>query len=244
MVKIPELIQKPNLGDYIELFKFDLTLYGEGFRYMRPGDEGATVQAVTWDGDVYSPWALSSDGWEISAGGPMPRPTITLGNTSSILTPLFVNNNDLVGCTVQRIRTYARYLDDGADPDPTATYPIEEYLVNQRLSLDDEAISIELASHLDQDMTMLPGRQVMREYCPFVTRTYNATTQQFDYTGAICPFNETEGIDGLPRDADGNITTPENEVFSKKLGTCCKARYGNGELPFGGFPGVSRIRAR
>ena len=240
-MSIPELIQKPALEEYLELFEFDLTKYNEGFFRVIPGSEGATTQAVTWNGDVYSPWAIESEGWEVSGRGPAPRPTITLGNTSAILTALVVNNNDLVGATVRRIRTYMRYTDNGSDPDPGETYPIEEYRINQRLALNNEVIQFELASHIDQENTLLPGRQAMREYCPFVARRWTGTA--FDYTDATCPYTEA---DGPPRDENGNVVTdPANEVFSKKLGTCCKARFGeNAELPFGGFPGMARIRTR
>ena len=242
MVDIPELIQKPNLGGYVELYEFDLTKYDAGYFRVLPGSEGATVQAVTWNGNVYSPWAIESEGWAITSYGPAPRPSITLGNTSSILTSLVVNNNDLVGCIVKRIRTYERYLDGGPEANVAQTYPIEEYKINQRTALNDEIVSFELSSHLDQENMMLPGRQIMREYCPFTVRRYTGVgADPFDYDGVICPFVAQTYLD-----VDGNpVANAEDEVFSKKLGTCCKARFGeNAELPFGGFPGVARVRIR
>jgi len=238
MPDIPELIQTPDLGGFIELFEFDLTKYDAGYFRIIKGDEGASVHAVTWDGNVYSPWPIQTEGWEINGQGPNPRPSIALGNTSAILTPIVVNNNNLLGCVVKRIRTYERYLDGEAEADTSQTYPIETYLINQRTGLNNEVVSFELASYLDQENRKLPGRQIMREFCPFVTRTWNGTS--FDYEHTTCPYTGSNYFD----ENGDTVTNPQDEKYSKKLGTCCKVRFPSGELPFGGFPGVARVRVK
>lgn len=238
MPDIPELIQTPDLGGYVELFEFDLTKYGAGFYRLRKGDEGDTVTSVTWDGNVFNPWPIQTDGWEQSANGPTPRPSISLGNSSGVLTALVVNNNNLLGAKVTRIRTFERYLDGEPEADTSQTYPLEVYRINSRSALNADVISWELASTLDQENRKLPGRQIMREFCPFVTRKWDGTA--FDYTDTTCPFVGTALFD-----ENGNTVTDEaDEVFSKKLGTCCNVRFAGEDIPFGGFPGVARVRVK
>lgn len=237
MPDIPELIQTPDLGDFIELFEFDLTKYNQGYYRLIKGDEGAAVQAVSWDGNIFAPWPIQTSGWEQSANGPTPRPNIALANTSGILTPLVVNNNSLLGATVTRIRTFERYLDGGDEADTSQTYPLETYIVDQRTQLNQEIIAWELASYLDQENRKLPGRQILRS-CPFSIRRW--TGSAFDYADVTCPY-----VGAIYYDENGNrVSDPNDEVFSKRLKTCCNVRFAGEEIPFGGFLGAARVRVR
>lgn len=246
MPEIKSHHQQPNLGRRVVLFQFDLRLYNQGYLYLVTGDEGDTVNTVTFDGQVYSPWAIKSSGWEMKSAGTVPRPKLSLANTSNILTALVENNNDLEGCTVKRIITYDRYLDDGAEPDPLQTKPIDEYIINRKTgSVSGESISFELVSPMDQEGTYLPRRQANRDYCPLVYRIFNPVTSQFDHDPEIvtCPYDEnTNG--GLMYDAnDQQVTDPTLDTCGKRLGSC-KIRHGNLPLPFGAFPGLSRVKVQ
>lgn len=238
--------QQPNLGQRITLFEFDLRLYDQGHLYLVTGDEGDTVHPVTFDSQLYSPWAIKSSGWEMKSAGTIPRPKLSLANTSNILTALVEGNSDLEGCTVKRIITYDRYLDDGQEPDPMQTKPIDEYIINRKLSsVSGESITFELVSPMDQEGTMLPRRQANRDYCPLVYRIFNSGTGQFDHEEDIvtCPYDEnTNG--GLMYDSnDQQVTNGADDVCGKRLGSC-KIRHGNLPLPFGAFPGLSRVKAQ
>jgi lambda family phage minor tail protein L len=54
-----------------------------------------------------------------------------------------------------------------------------------------------------------------------------------------CPYTG-----GATYDINGNpVADPRLDVASKRVTTCCKPRFGaSATLPFGGFPGVSRVR--
>jgi phage-related protein len=78
----------------------------------------------------------------------------------------------------------------------------------------------------------------VRDYCPLVYRRW--TGAGFDYSEATCPYAGAQSYD-----LDGNPVPNSMDKPSKRLGTCCRVRFGvNAALPFGGFPGVARVRAR
>ncbi len=231
-----EHIQRHSLGAEVTLYVLDLSLYGLATIRLVEGDEGVASQDIVFDGDTYEAWPVQSSGWQASAEGVAPRPTITVANVSGVFTPLITANNDLKGCQVTRIRTYDRYLDDGADPDPTQILPLDVYLINRMTMLSDTEVSWELMSYLDQQDVMLPGRQALRDYCGHTYRRY--TGGSFDYTNVSCPYVGTTYLD----DTD-TATTNANDRCGRRL-TSCRARFGaNAELPFRGFPGLARFRA-
>jgi len=244
MSGIKSHIQKLDLGKEITLFRIDATQYGQGIFRLVMGDEGTIGTPVTFDGEVYSPWSMKATGYSLKANGTLPRPTLTMANTKNILTGIVLSSNDLKGCEVRRIRTYARFLDDGADPDPSYTLPDDLYIINQKTRHSPLTIQWQLISPLDQETAQLPGRQIVRDSCDLIQRYWDATANggagAFNYDNATCPYAETQAYD-----ADGQPCDPEDEVFSKRLTTCCRARFGeNAELPFGGFPGVARFDRR
>lgn len=238
MTKISEHIQKSHLGSLIELFQIDLTIFNEGILYLVPGDELSTVHAVTFDGQVYSPHPIKAEGFELSGQGPLPRPSFAVSNVKNLFTSLVLTHQDLLGATITRIRTYDKFLDNGADPDPTAILPLDVYTLNKKTKHNREEIHWELAAAMDQAGTLLPGRQVVRDFCDQEYRTW-VTGTTFDYSTATCPYTGTTYLD-----EQDQATTAANDRCGKRLGSC-KARFGaTNELPFRGFPGVARLKIR
>ncbi len=200
-----------------------------------PGTRGD--HAVLWDTETYSPHPIKSEGWEISTTGTMPRPKVTVSNLDNSFTALVEENDDLTGGIVRRIRTYGNFLDDGPDADPGAHLPIDVFVISRKTEHNRQQISWELCAPGDQEGVTLPRRKVVRDYCDKQTRRWTGSV--YDYTNATCPYV------GAPKDAEGVDCAPEDEVFSKRITTCCKARFGaNAVLPTGAFPGAARIRAR
>jgi lambda family phage minor tail protein L len=233
---IVEHIQRHSLGAEVTLYVMDLSLYGLPIQRLVGGDEGVAVHDVVFDGDTYSGWPVKTEGWQASAEGVTPRPTFTVANVSGLFTPLIAANNDLKGCQITRIRTYDRYLDGGADPDPSQVLPLDVYIINRMTMLSDTEVSWELMSYLDQQDVMLPGRQALRDYCGHTYRRY--VSGAFDYTNVSCPYTGT-----TYKDDQDVTTTNANDRCGRRL-TSCRARFGaNAELPFRGFPGLARFRA-
>jgi lambda family phage minor tail protein L len=227
--------QKTALGARVVLYQIDLSSFGLEDFFITGGPDGGT--AVSFGGQLFSPWPVRAEGFEVTTGK-LPTPLFTLANIGDILNPIVELNNDLIGAKLTRIRTYDRYLDSGVEPNGDAHLPLDVYEFASLETHDDEIVSWRLTALIDQEGVKLPGRQCVRDYCDHIVRRW--TGLAFDYTGATCPYSED---DGPPRDINGNVCAPEDEVFSKRLATCCQARFGpTAALPFRGFPGVARIR--
>jgi lambda family phage minor tail protein L len=242
MVDIREHVQGLDLGAEVTLVEIDLTAWGEGTMYWVLGDEGASAAAgVSFGGQTYTPFPFGLDGFKVTASGPLPRPNLVITDVGGIFTPLAEANDMFIGATVKRIVTYERFLDGEADEDPDSHKPFEEYIIAKLVKhVPEDMIQWELRAAMDVEESDLPGRQAVRDFCDAIPRTWDPVAEEFVYTQATCPFAEAVYLD----ENGDTVAGPEDEVFSKKLVTCCKARFGNQPLPFGGFPGLARIKMR
>ena len=240
MVSLPinQHVQRMNLGGEVVLIEIDLTQYGEGIIRFCPYGEGEEGTAVNFGGKTYLPHAMEMEGFEVSGDGPHPTPSVLFANTKNIFTALIVKYNSLLGASFRRIRTFDRFLDNGAEPDGDAMVSDELYTLDEKPTHNrvKGVVGWKLSSAMDQRGAMLPNRVMIRDYCTLITRS--TVSGAYDYTRATCPYTGAQAYD-----ANGNTTTPDKEVFSKTLENCCYIRFDKKkEIPFGGFPGIARHR--
>lgn len=236
MTGLPEHIQKFDLGPRITLFQFDLTMFDLGYLYLAPGTAGAV--AVSFGGQTYAPHPIQSDGYELTSVGTLPRPRLVVANLDNSFTALVDANDDLQGGIVTRLRTYGRYLDDGAEPDGEKYLPPDIYQLSQKTRHNESVIEWTLSALMDQEGVDLPGRLIVRDWCEHTYRRW--TGSGFDYTNVTCPYAGTDYFD-----EDGNTTTAPFDKCSRRIGTGCQKRFGvTGVLPTRAFPGVARIQSR
>lgn len=223
-------------GRLVVLFELDLTPIGSAtiLRFTSTANESA---AIAFDGQSYVPINAEADGFEADSTAAFPAPTLRVSNVEFTFQSLLYGFNDLVGAEFTRIRTFRQFLDDGIDPDPSARFPDDIYVVNRKNRQDKIAIEWGLKSTLDHEDKFLPGRQILKTSCSQIYRVW--TGAAFDYTNATCPYTG-----GSYFDAAGNPQAlPENDRCGKRLSSC-KLRFGeNAALPFGGFPGVAKLSA-
>jgi lambda family phage minor tail protein L len=231
-------IQGSDLGARVTLYELDLTMFGLGLIRLAPHTDDEPVRAaIGFGGEQYAPHPITADGFELTSAGTLPRPSITVANLDNSFTALVEQNDDLHGGILTRIRTYSRYLDNGPEPDGDTHLPLDIYLLSQKTEHTQEQISWACAALMDQEGVELPGRPIVRDYCDHDVRRWNGVA--FDYTNVTCPYV------GDPKDVNGLPCAPADEVFSKRLTTCCIARFGaNAVLPTRAFPGVARVRNR
>lgn len=202
-----------------------------------PASSAQILKVPVWGGQAYTPIPIEITGFEKMGTGAFPRPRMRMSNLFNEGSALAQEFGDLRGATVRRRRVYADNLDNGPFPDPLASPPADVFVIDRKSNQTNTVIEWELASVLDQQGVNLPGRQILRDTCPFAYRYWNGTAWVYGgedgcpYTGAAM-FN----VNGQP------VTNPENDKCSHKLKTGCRARYGKKEeLPFGGFPMVGRL---
>lgn len=220
-------VQKPDAGKIIEVFEIDTTGIGGSERlYFHAGSDENSLPIV-WQGITYQPFPVEAKGFEVSARGTLPRPSLQVANVTSAVSALLRAYDDLIGARVVRRRTFSIYLDDQPGADPNQHFHDDVYFVERKVGEDHESVEFELASAMDLHGVQLPGRTIIAGSCPS------------DYRGVECSYAGTSyfNVLNLPE------TLLANDVCSKAV-QGCKARFGaRARLPFGGFPAARIYRS-
>ncbi|MGI0119682.1 phage minor tail protein L [Zooshikella sp. RANM57] len=223
-------------GELITIYELDLTMLGgEVLRFASTID---VPDPVYFNGYRYLPVEIEAHGFDCNGRGALPTPTLRISNAERIASAAMQNYNDLLGGKLTRIRTFSQFLDNGADPDPDARFADDIYRIEQKTAHNKVYVEWEMSALLDQEGRKLPGRQVLRDACTHVYRTYNTTTGEFDYSRATCPYTGKACFDHA-----GNQCGSAQDFCSKKLSDCRKRFGQNAELPTRAFPGVAKIRS-
>lgn len=236
MTSIQETVQSFSPGDIVTLFQMDARNLGSTILYFTPvSDDGNSVE---FDGQTYVPVDLEATGFEWNGQGALPRPHIKVSNANKVFNALVIQYGDLLGSTITRIRTFRQYLDNGSDPDPLGTFPIEKYVISKKVSHNKVFIEWELSASIDQEGKILPGRQIIKDVCTHRYRVWDPdNTDDFNYDRVTCPYTDSAYFN-----AKGQaVGSPSLDSCGRKL-TDCKLRFGStAVLPFRGFPGVVRF---
>ena len=229
---IAEELQKLDPSAIVTLFEIDATTVG-GTLYRFHSGLNEVLGNIVWQGNTYTAFPIVASGFEWNGKGQLPRPKLQVSNVAGTITALVVAYDDLAGVKVTRIRTLAKYLDAvnftggiNASADPTAEFPRDVFYIDRKSAETRDMVEFELASAMDLAGVMLPCRQVIQNYCPWV------------YRGAECGYTGTAYFDTN----DASVPTLAQDVCGKRLSSC-KARFGTyAALPYGGFPAAGLIR--
>lgn len=232
--KVQAEAQRFSAGNLITLFEVDATAIGG--EYMRfTASVGENNQPIRFGGHEYFPTDIEADGFEVNGRGTLPTPIIRINNAVKVLQAGVVTLEDLLGATVYRIRTFRDFLDDGIDPDPEAKFPVDIFKIERKVGQNKVYIEFELSAAMDQEGRMIPGRQIIRDYCTHIYRVWNPVTEEFDYSKATCPY---AGFGNY--DENNTPCNPAQDRCGKRTSSC-KMRFGeNNQLPTRAFPGVAR----
>lgn len=218
----------------VQLFKLDATPVG-GVELNFTTDTVAGQSQVVFGGVTFIHLPVRVTGMKVSSTGPLQTPTLTIANSGSLIQE-FVNTwGNLAGCKLTRIRTYARFLDNGATPNSTAFFGPDVFTIDRKASDTPEEISWELSVGNDMQGVYV-GRTIIRDTCMARYRYFNPSNGQFEYAQAQCPYSGTRYFNKN----DVEVFSPSLDEPSRSR-KCCTLRFGeNGELPFHGFPGILR----
>lgn len=256
-------------GTLVEMYEIDLSSLGGPTLYYHPYSK-LDPATFTFQGKVFNPWPIDSDGWSTSTEGRLPRPTITVGNINSAVSAMLRLYNDFVGAKVTRRQTFWQYIDGQPQADPLREFTPQVFYVNQRTTESVEMVQFELASNFDTEGVKIPRRQ-MGPSCPWMyrgtecgfvgspisDRDGNLLTATNDrgahnpattYAAADYVYVMVEGIRVYYVSLASNNTEPLTDDEKWTRDECpkglrdCKRRFGeDSPLPFGGFPGTRRI---
>ena len=168
----------------IELFELQLknNLHGsDDVYYFHSGSSLNLNGKIRWNGKDYLRFPIEATGFEYT-GGKLPRPQLTISNATNLVSALLVQvnevtaGNDLIGATLTRKRTLARFLPNdnfvGDNPsgavDETAEFPKEIYTVARKSSENRNVVQFELAAPLDLENIRAPKRICTRKNFPSI----------------------------------------------------------------------------
>ena len=219
----------------IELFEIRLNsdLHGSESVYRwHNGCSADLVGKIDWNSNSYFSVAIKTEGFEQSSSGSLPRPTLTIANTDSLITAVLLDvnavtaHNDLTGAEVRRIRTLKKFLDGESAADPNAQWPMEIWYIDRKSTENRDIVQFELASKFDLAGQFIPKRQLIANVC------------QWEYRSSECSYTGSNYWD-VDDNSTGSLAT---DRCGKRL-TSCKLRFGNNaELPFGSFPSAGKMR--
>ena len=236
-------LQKPAPSAIIELYQLELNTAQHGVDikyYFHPGTQEGTGVPIVFAGQAYIPLPIKVEGFAFDGSGSLPRPTITVSNLFNVISGLIATlPAGLEGAKFTRIRTLAKFLDGenfeggvNATADPTATFPEEIYFVDRKSSETREIMQFELASAFDMAGVRAPKRSCLN-MCQWV------------YKSAECGYRPGQDLGKVVDGVSFKFFNINNEpvvdeaqdVCGKKLESC-KCRFGESDLPFGGFPSI------
>src|SRR5262249_38488719 len=126
--------------------------------------------------------------------------------------------------------------DDGQTPDSNAYLMRDVFTVAQKTSHNAVTIIFKLSSRIDQQGSMIPRRQILRDVCGHTYRFWNEATGALDYSKASCPYTGR-----APFDVNDLPTDSMHDQCSHTLAGCT-LRFGSAPLPARLFPGVGKVR--
>ena len=123
-------------------------------------------EPISFQGLVYNPLPIRVKGFEMTSDSRPPRISLTLANVAGWLSSLLRDSDDLIGATLTRRRTFARFLDGSPEASP-ALYPDDVFVVHRKISENRTAVELECLTPLDMDGVLFPRRIVTANYCWF-----------------------------------------------------------------------------
>jgi len=95
---------------FLELYSLDTTALG-GTVYNFTNNVSPAGGSIVFGTTTYTALPIMTEGWDFTAAGQTPKPTLTVSNVQKTLLAAVVSLGDIVGAKLTRIRTYEKYLD-------------------------------------------------------------------------------------------------------------------------------------
>ena len=231
--------------DWQYLFKFanKSEFTDAGYRITNTGTGDVVRRDIIWQGNVYEPLPIKSDGLEVRGDGKASMPTLNISANREdaqgvmqigFIRALCLQYHDLAGAKLTVINTLAQYLDatnfgDGnpqADPNE---YRKQVWYCEQKTGENALSVTFELSNPVDFEGSRIPSREIT-SYCHWALHGR--------YRQSECGFMGRARFteDGTPTD------NPELDRCGGRLSDC-RIRFGEGNtLRHGGFASSSLIK--
>lgn len=147
---------------WVELYKIDLTAFG-GTIFHFCNQLNRTGGFVSFGNVPYMAMPIMIEGWGSNLTGTSAKPTLSASNLGKVLQAAVITQGDMVGARIERLRTYAKFLDDGDTPNPEAFIGPDVMYIEQKTMHSRKMLQFQLCSVLDRMGMRLPRRQILKD---------------------------------------------------------------------------------
>jgi len=158
----------------IDLYSLDLTNIGTSTVYYFCNMSNNNCKPITFNSVQYVPFPILGESFGYDGKGAIQRPKLTVSNINGFTSQLLLENQQLNGAVITRTRVYARFLDAvnfpsplpvWVTPDPTAAYASDTWVINRKVTENNQVVVFELVSPLELNNVKLPRRQIIANVC-------------------------------------------------------------------------------
>jgi lambda family phage minor tail protein L len=180
---------------------------------------------IIYKGNRYTAAPIEYGGFEFSSDGKQSRPTIKIANINGVITDVIKNKNDLINCSLKRIKIFVKNLDDvnfsdninpyygyrakRYGPDNYGTPFLEEtYVINRKTQENKYSIDFQLSSPIDYENQSLPNRKISDNLC------------SWNYRGCGCNYGKIPWRNNLNESQSIFITGEKytaNQIFGSDV---------------------------
>lgn len=223
--------------DWQHLFKFASKneFTDSSYRVTNTGAEDIIRRDIIWQGNIYNPMPIQSDGLEMRGDGRASTPSLALANNidglQGAISAMCLQFDDFCGSRVTVYHTLASYLDAAnfSEGNPRANpneFRKQTWFVEAKTSENASAVTFELSNPVDMEGVRIPSREIT-SFCHWGINNR--------YRGGECQYMGTEMFteDGTPTD------NPELDKCGSRLSDC---RIRDNEQNYGGFPSSSLVK--
>lgn len=147
---------------------------GVTYRFHSSNQNGVDTDIV-FDGVTYTATPISVSGVEMTGQG-KPKPKLSIGTLGAVGLGLLEDFDLLLGASCTRIKTLAKYLDNGSNPDTTAVWPTVKFFVEHLESVTDTVAIYRLADPTELPNVKIPRQVVLTNLC---SACYRGETCQY-----------------------------------------------------------------
>lgn len=196
-------------------------------------EDYAVKRDLIWQGNVYEPMPIQTDGLEMRGDGRASTPSLALANNidglQGAISAMCLQFDDFAGARLTVINTLAKYLDAEnfveGNPQAANEYRKQLWYVEQKTSENANSVTFELSNPVDFEGARIPSREIT-SFCHWAVHGR--------YRGSECKYMGTARFtdDGTPTD------DPSKDACGARLSDC---NIRNNTNNYGGFPSSSLI---
>lgn len=222
------------VGPMLDLYEADFSKVSSSGQLLRwHSGLNELYTDIVWKGQTYNPWPIAVEGFDMKSEGTYSRPTMTVANITGLITGINHDFDDALGVVITRRQVPVKYLDaanftaGNPNADPTQEV-VSRYVVEELVEETFEKVTYNLATPVDCDNAVIPGRTILADVC------------QWAYRGDGCGYAGPDVADEKDNPTTSGSYAGADRCSHRRSG--CRLRFPRpAVLPISSFPGAQKV---